>query len=82
MFLANNLANMLKNIFFTDLLVAKKIDLTIDKNLVDEFDNTKEHEIDLVNQQKDFHSGQVDLIKEITVDYTQNNKISQINPGL
>lgn len=47
MFLIDNFANMLKDIFLTDLLDAKKKC----NNLIDEFDNMKECMIDFVNRQ-------------------------------
>ena len=50
MSLADNLANILKDIFLIDLLTIKERDLTINDKLVAEFDNTKECKIDLVNK--------------------------------
>ena len=47
MSLTDNLANMLKEIFVTDLLAAEKKECD---NLVDEFDNMEERKIDLVDR--------------------------------
>ena len=63
------------------MLAAEKRGSTIDENLVDEFDNTKERGIDLVDGRMNFDDGQVDLMKKMTVDCTQNNMIGRINPG-
>ena len=48
MSLTDDLADMRKEIFFTDLLASEKKECN---NLLDEFDNTKERVIDFVNMQ-------------------------------
>lgn len=68
--MTDNLANILKNIFFTDLLTVEKRGSIIDDKLVDEFDETKERGIDLVDGRINFNNGQVELIK-MMVDCTQ-----------
>ena len=70
MSLTDNLAEMVKDIFFTELLAVKERGLTIDNNLADEFDNTKECEIDLVDGRMDLNEDHVDLMK-MTVDCIQ-----------
>ena len=45
--LTDNLANILKEIFLTDLLAAEKKECN---NLVNKFNNTEEREIDLVDR--------------------------------
>ena len=46
MSLVDDLANIVKNIFFTELLTADKKDLIVNNNLMDQFDDTKERKID------------------------------------
>ena len=70
MSLANDLADMVKDIFLTELRAIEEKVLTIDDNLADEFDNTKERRIDLVNGRMNFNEDQVDLMK-MTIDCTQ-----------
>ena len=67
MSLANNLADILKDIFLRELLAIEKRDLIVNDNLIDESDNTKECEIDFFNERMTFNDNQVDLIKT-TVD--------------
>ena len=70
MSLANDLADIEKDIFLTELMAIEERDSTIDDNLVDEFDNTKNCGIDLVDGRMNFNEDQVDLMK-MTVDCTQ-----------
>lgn len=65
MSLANDLTNRIEDIFFTELLAAEKRDSTIDDNLVYKFNNTNVYKIDLVDKQRNFNDGQVDLMKMI-----------------
>ena len=53
--LTDDLVDMVKDIFFTELLAAEKRGPRIDDNLADEFDNLKERRIDLVNGRMNFN---------------------------
>ena len=55
MSLADNLANMIKDIFFIELLTTEERNSTVDDNLVDEFDNTKKCGINLVDREMNFN---------------------------
>lgn len=60
MFLTNNMANMLKNIFLTDLLAIKKNC----HNLIDKFNYIEKCEIDKNYKQMNFDKDQINLIKK------------------
>lgn len=49
MFLADDLADIMKNIFFMELLAGEERSLTINNYLVNEFNNRKDSRIDLVD---------------------------------
>ena len=68
--LDDDLADIVKDIFLIELLALEENSSTINDNLADEFDNTKECKIDLVDRQINFNENQVDLMK-MTVDCTQ-----------
>lgn len=68
--LANDLANMMRNIYLTQFLDFEEKCWTIDNNLINEFNDTKKPKIDLVDGRIDFNECQVVLIK-MTVDCTE-----------
>ena len=70
MSLTDNLAEVVKDIFFTELLAMEARGLTIDNNLADEFDNTNEWQIDLVDGRMALNKDHVDLMK-MTIDCIQ-----------